>query len=301
MSPPTLRFISEFWHPNVYPDGKVCISILHAPGHDEMSGERPEERWLPTQSVTTVVLSVLSMLGDPNYSSPANVDASVEWRRKPDEFKKRVAKLIEKAKKDIPAGLKIPHPDTDPEERRRALAKQKALTEDTFDIDEADYADADADYADADFDGSDIGDDDADIEEEDDDEPRPKAAAPKAAAPKEEKKAEATSGGKGEVAKAADATKTATQAKPSAPAASVVPAAAPAAVTVAAPAVSAKSKEEKAEGRKEESSKERKEKKGKEKKEKKAKKEASPKGKSAKEDPLTHSSKKAKTAEQDGA
>ena len=28
--PPTLRFISEFWHPNVYDDGRVCISILHA-------------------------------------------------------------------------------------------------------------------------------------------------------------------------------------------------------------------------------------------------------------------------------
>lgn len=30
--PPTLQFTSEFWHPNVYPDGKVCISILHSPG-----------------------------------------------------------------------------------------------------------------------------------------------------------------------------------------------------------------------------------------------------------------------------
>lgn len=42
-----------------------------------MSGELPEERWLPTQTVTTVMLSVISMLSDPNISSPANVDASV--------------------------------------------------------------------------------------------------------------------------------------------------------------------------------------------------------------------------------
>ena len=27
--PPTMTFISDMWHPNVYPDGKVCISILH--------------------------------------------------------------------------------------------------------------------------------------------------------------------------------------------------------------------------------------------------------------------------------
>jgi len=61
----------------VYDDGKVCISILHPPGEDEMSGELPEERWLPTQSVSTILLSVISLLSDPNFSSPANVDASV--------------------------------------------------------------------------------------------------------------------------------------------------------------------------------------------------------------------------------
>ena len=32
-------------------DGNICISILHPPGEDEMSGERPEERWNPTQTV----------------------------------------------------------------------------------------------------------------------------------------------------------------------------------------------------------------------------------------------------------
>jgi len=32
MSPPELHFVSEFWHPNVYKDGKVCLSILHPPG-----------------------------------------------------------------------------------------------------------------------------------------------------------------------------------------------------------------------------------------------------------------------------
>lgn len=26
-----MRFLSDFWHPNVYKDGKVCISILHTP------------------------------------------------------------------------------------------------------------------------------------------------------------------------------------------------------------------------------------------------------------------------------
>ena len=34
LNPPSMRFTSEVFHPNVYPDGRVCISILHPPGDD---------------------------------------------------------------------------------------------------------------------------------------------------------------------------------------------------------------------------------------------------------------------------
>jgi len=99
MSPPELKFVSDFWHPNVYHEtGAVCISILHPPGEDEMSGELPEERWLPTQTVQTILMSVISLLNSPNFSSPANVDAGVQWRKSPEEYKVRIQKLIEKSK-----------------------------------------------------------------------------------------------------------------------------------------------------------------------------------------------------------
>lgn len=44
-SPPEMVFITEMWHPNLFPDGRVCISILHPPGDDvfnpaETSAER---------------------------------------------------------------------------------------------------------------------------------------------------------------------------------------------------------------------------------------------------------------------
>ena len=61
----------------VYEDGKVCISILHAPGEDAMSGETAAERWRPILSVEAILLSVISMMNDPNILSPANIDASV--------------------------------------------------------------------------------------------------------------------------------------------------------------------------------------------------------------------------------
>merc|ERR1711991_194507 len=73
--PPDLTFKSQFWHPNVYPDGLICISILHAAGDDERSGESYDIRWKPINSVSSVLNSVLLMLMEPNFSSPANVDA----------------------------------------------------------------------------------------------------------------------------------------------------------------------------------------------------------------------------------
>lgn len=51
------------------------------PIDDPHSGELPSERWNPTQSVRTILLSVISLLNEPNTSSPANVDASVMFRK----------------------------------------------------------------------------------------------------------------------------------------------------------------------------------------------------------------------------
>ena len=32
LKPPELRILTEIWHPNIDKNGKVCISILHEPG-----------------------------------------------------------------------------------------------------------------------------------------------------------------------------------------------------------------------------------------------------------------------------
>jgi ubiquitin-conjugating enzyme E2 G2 len=59
----------------------VCISILHAPGEDPLGYESSAERWSPVQSVEKILLSVISMLAEPNAESGANVDASVSHIR----------------------------------------------------------------------------------------------------------------------------------------------------------------------------------------------------------------------------
>ncbi|CAL1535586.1 unnamed protein product [Lymnaea stagnalis] len=105
-SPPTVRFISKMWHPNVYENGEVCISILHPPVDDPQSGELPSERWNPTQTVRTILLSVISLLNEPNTFSPANVDASVMFRKwkeskeKEKEYENIIRKQVQATKED---------------------------------------------------------------------------------------------------------------------------------------------------------------------------------------------------------
>ena len=110
--PPVMQFVTKIYHPNgmsltftlfvfrtvincnvtvrltlvydynsnfltVDKDGKVCISILHEPGEDKFGYEKSSERWRPIHTVETILLSVISMLADPNDESPANIDAAV--------------------------------------------------------------------------------------------------------------------------------------------------------------------------------------------------------------------------------
>ncbi|KAG4380929.1 hypothetical protein AAZX31_15G038600 [Glycine max] len=96
-SPPSVKFTSELWHPNVYPDGRVCISILHPPGDDPNGYELASERWTPVHTVESIVLSIISMLSSPNDESPANVEAAKEWRDRRDEFKKKVSRCVRKS------------------------------------------------------------------------------------------------------------------------------------------------------------------------------------------------------------
>ena len=99
--PPTMTFVSDMWHPNVYEDGKVCISILHPPGEDAMnSQELAIERWRPILGVEQILISVISMLSDPNDESPANLDAAVQWRNDRKAFKKKVRQIVRKSQEE---------------------------------------------------------------------------------------------------------------------------------------------------------------------------------------------------------
>lgn len=63
MRPPTAAFITKVFHPNVnFADGVVCLDIL-------------KSRWSPAWTLNALCRAVLSLLAEPEPSSPFNCDA----------------------------------------------------------------------------------------------------------------------------------------------------------------------------------------------------------------------------------
>lgn len=92
-APPVINFTIDMKHPNIYQNGKVCISILHS-GTDQYGYESDNERWSPSQGVNSIMLSIISLLSAPNFESPANVDMSTLQKNNIIEYKKQVYELV---------------------------------------------------------------------------------------------------------------------------------------------------------------------------------------------------------------
>ncbi|KAH9386232.1 ubiquitin-conjugating enzyme E2 R [Nematocida major] len=90
LSPPRVMFTTKMYHPNIYNDGRVCISILHTAQTDPLSGELDTEQWTPVLSVRTILLSIMLLLNEPNPDSPANLDASLHFRRDRKDYEEYV-------------------------------------------------------------------------------------------------------------------------------------------------------------------------------------------------------------------
>lgn len=82
--PPSVKFVSEMFHPNVYPSGELCVDIL-------------QNKWSPTYTVSTLLTSIQSLLNDPNTSSPANVEAANMYREHRSQYTKKVRETVEKS------------------------------------------------------------------------------------------------------------------------------------------------------------------------------------------------------------
>lgn len=95
-APPSFRFISDMWHPNIDGEGNVCISILRKPREDAYGYEELNERWMLVRHPESVIMSIVCLLNSPNCDSPANLDAATEYRNDYNGYIKKVMKLTDK-------------------------------------------------------------------------------------------------------------------------------------------------------------------------------------------------------------
>ncbi|KAK1777421.1 ubiquitin-conjugating enzyme/RWD-like protein [Copromyces sp. CBS 386.78] len=76
-APPTVLFRTPIYHPNVDFSGRICLDIL-------------KDKWTAAYNTQTVLLSLQSLLGEPNNASPLNGEAAELWDKDPTLFKTKV-------------------------------------------------------------------------------------------------------------------------------------------------------------------------------------------------------------------
>ncbi|KAI4291392.1 ubiquitin-conjugating enzyme E2 A [Pancytospora philotis] len=86
--PPEVSFISKLFHPNVYANGDLCLDII-------------KSRWSPSYDVMGVLLSIQSLLDDPNVKSPANPEAAQLYENDSEAYRARVRESVEASWADV--------------------------------------------------------------------------------------------------------------------------------------------------------------------------------------------------------
>ena len=79
--PPNVRFVSKMFHPNVYGDGRICVDIL-------------QHEWSPFQNVSSILISIQSLLDDPNPYCFVNWPAGRLYKDNRREYEKRVRAVV---------------------------------------------------------------------------------------------------------------------------------------------------------------------------------------------------------------
>ncbi|RMY47044.1 hypothetical protein D0863_15718, partial [Hortaea werneckii] len=80
---PDGKFVPPLFHPNVYPSGTVCLSILNE-----------EEGWRPAITVKQILLGIQMLLDEVNPESPAQADAYNLYKKDRAAYEKKVRQVV---------------------------------------------------------------------------------------------------------------------------------------------------------------------------------------------------------------
>jgi len=82
---PTVKFETPCFHPNVDQYGNICLDIL-------------KDKWSAIYNIRTILLSIQSLLGEPNNESPLNAYAANLWSNQA-EYKSVLQKKYQETQK----------------------------------------------------------------------------------------------------------------------------------------------------------------------------------------------------------
>ncbi|EKF26260.1 ubiquitin-conjugating enzyme e2, putative [Trypanosoma cruzi marinkellei] len=83
--PPKCVFTPVLFHPNVYPSGTVCLSILNE-----------EKDWRPSITIKQILLAIQELLDNPNIKDPAQEEPYKVYMRDRKEYEDRVRQEVAK-------------------------------------------------------------------------------------------------------------------------------------------------------------------------------------------------------------
>ena len=90
LKPPRCFFKPVIPHPNIYPSGTVCLSILNE-----------EEDWKPSITLKQILLGIQKLLKDePNMTSPAQLEATKIYKQDKQKYNRQAKEFALSQKRD---------------------------------------------------------------------------------------------------------------------------------------------------------------------------------------------------------
>ncbi|CDW88571.1 ubiquitin conjugating [Stylonychia lemnae] len=85
--PPKCKFSPVLFHPNIYPSGTVCLSILNE-----------DEDWRPSLTIPQILVGIQDLMNNPNEKSPAQAEPYLLFTQNKAEYLTKVRKQAEECR-----------------------------------------------------------------------------------------------------------------------------------------------------------------------------------------------------------